>query len=211
MYDMEFLHLKAWILAPPNTWDVSTGSQEWSGGFGRHFDVYQESPTEWVLASSCLADYEKEFTYPDSPINDYIYKTKRATVKTHLYRITYLDVGTPMSASLINTIDGKIVDGGNNSFPTFDNDLGNRVQVRVTSNQYAEASDMMKNIGIPNGYNFISPALIKNVTRDEYHVAEGWAGDNDGSDNSSVRTGSLNLTASESYEINPASFLAFCE
>lgn len=206
--DMESLHTKCWILSPPNTWRISSGAQEWSGGYGRHFDVYQESSTEWVVASSCLADYEKEFEYPDSPVNDYIYTTKKATVKTHLYRLTY--DGTAMSAVLINTVDGKIVEGGNNVFPTFENDRGYSFQVRNT-NSSGYARDMMKNIGIPSGYNFICPALIKNVTRNEYHVAEGWAGDNDGSSNPYTRTGSLNLTVSESYDINPASFLAFCE
>lgn len=208
--DMESLHTKGWILSPPNTWRSNIYPQEWSGGFGRHFDVYQESSTSWVVSSSCLADYEKAYRYPTySPANDYIYTTTRAIVKTHLYRITY--DGLSMSASLINTVVGKIVDGGGNSFPTYDLFRGSEYNIRTQSGIFSTGADLMKNIGIPDGYNFISTALINNVTRNEFHIAEGWAGDNDGSANQFTRTGSLNLTVSQSYDINPSAFVAFCE
>lgn len=208
--DLNSLHNKGWILVSPNSY-VSTQNNgvDYSGGFGRHFDVYQESSTSWVVASSCLAEQERQFDYQYSPSNDYIYSVMKTKVKTHLHQIAY--DGSVMSSSLINTVSGKTIDAGGNGFPTYDFFRGSEYPVTNSNGQTLYVNDLVKRIGIPSGYNFISTALIKNVTRDEYHVAEGWAGDNDGSTNQFTRTGSLNLTVSESYDINPASFLAFCE
>jgi hypothetical protein len=205
--DIESLDTHGWILAPPNSWSVQQNGFEWSGGFGRHFDVYQESELSWIVASSCLTDYEKQFKSTDSPQNDYIYKTTKAKVKTHLYRLTY-DGHSFMSASLINTISGKIVNGGLNSYPSFDNLSAGSV-VRDENNYDTYCTDMMRKIQVSDAYNFISPAIIKNSNDGVYYVAEGWAGDSDTSP--SLRQGTLNLTVVESYEINPASFITFCE
>lgn len=209
--DLNSLHTKGWLLMSPNPYFFFTQTSEvdYSGGFGRHFDVYQESSTSWVVASSCLTEQERQFDYPFSPSNDYIYSVMKTMVKTHLHRITY--DGSLMSASLINTVSGKTIDAGGNGFPTYDFFRGSDYPVTNSNGQTMYVKDLVKHIGIPTGYNFISTALINNVTRNEYHVAEGWAGDNDGSTNQFTRTGSLNLTVSESYDINPSAFLAFCE
>lgn len=208
--DLNALHTKGWLLVSPSSY-VSTqvNGVDYSGGFGRHFDVYQESSTSWVVASSCLTEQERQFDYPFSPSNDYIYSVMQTMVKTHLHRITY--DGSLMSASLINTVRGKTIEAGGNGFPTYDFFRGLSYPARNSRGDTIYVTDLVKRIGIPTGYNFISTALINNVTRNEYHVAEGWAGDNDGSTNQFTRTGSLNLTVSESYDINPSAFLAFCE
>ncbi len=212
MSDSEQIKTKGWILSPPNNWTIQSGQFSWTGFFGFQFSVYQESSTQWVLATTYVVDYEKEYYRSGSPINDYIYKVKKGQLKTVIYRITY--DGTNMSMSLINVLDGKIIEGPQQ----FNNDCvyeDEMIKGSSISSSSVPGSVYMRRISpISLGTNFNSffntpcPALINNTVQNNYHIAEGWHYDNDGS---VVRSGTLNLTSFVEYEINGSAFISFCE
>jgi hypothetical protein len=217
--DLNQLKTKGWILAGPNTWKINPVDFTWTGGFGRHFDVQQESSTQWVLTTTFLSSYEKEFMYSGSPSNDYVFIVKKAQLKTAIYRITY--DGTSMSMQIMSVIDGKITNGGS-TVAGFDNSSLIATEAIVPSisgytnkNAYLSLHKMSPytyNVQslIEKTYNFVSPALIKNNIHNEYHIAEGWRSDNDGTTPTSA-CGSFYLTDSQSYTINGSAFLPFCE
>lgn len=202
---------KGWVLPAPNTWSVGS-SFTWTGGFGDRFDIYQESATQWLIIVPYIVEASKTYTHSGSNASDYLYTVNTGRVKTDMYRITY--DGTNMSMVLVQTIDGRSVNGNPNwsGYPSFNNDIS-LIQNAVSggssgSSVVAKASYSMRRMSVLAP--FISPAIIKNATHNEYHVAEGWANDNDGR-TPNGRTGSYHLTAVQGYEINGSAFLQFCE
>jgi hypothetical protein len=216
--DLNQLKTKGWILAGPNSWKTNANAFNWTGGFGFGFDVQQESSTQWVITTTYLSVYQKTLPYAGSPTNDYIFTVDKAQLKTAIYRITY--DGTTMSMQTISVIDGKIANPKVNvtGFDNYSDYIQNNVIVPSTSGYAAKKYYFNMHAIVPvrwtnvfnQKYGFVSSALIKNTISNQYHVAEGWCLDNDGTTATSA-CGSFHLTSVETYEINPASFLAFCE
>lgn len=216
--DLNQLKTKGWVLAGPNSWKINAGAFNWTGGFGLGFDVQQESPTQWVITTTYLNVYQKTFPYAGSPVNDYLFTVDKAQLKTAIYRITY--DGTTMSMQTISVIDGKIanpkvyVTGFDNySEYVFNDSIRPNISGYVAKKSFAFMHAIVP-IRWANRfdqqYGFISSALIKNTISNQYHVAEGWCLDNDGTTATSA-CGSFNLTNADTYDINPSAFLAFCE
>lgn len=220
--DLNQLKTKGWVLAGPNSWKINASDFVWTGGFGMGFDVQQESPTQWVITTTYLSVYQKSFLYAGSPSNDYVFIVDKAQLKTAIYRLTY--DGTSMSMQTIAVIDGKIVNPKVNvtGFDNYSDSVLNDMIIPSISGYPAKKAAFFMHAMAPirssfpfstlatRPYGFVSSALIKNTISNQYHVAEGWCLDNDGTTAHSA-CGSFNLTKAETYEINPSSFLAFCE
>lgn len=216
--DLNQLKTKGWVLAGPNSWKINAGAFNWTGGFGLGFDVQQESLTQWVITTTYLNVYQKTFPYAGSPVNDYLFTVDKAQLKTAIYRITY--DGTTMSMQTISVIDGKIanpkvyVTGFDNYSDYW---LNESIKPNISGYVAKKASPFMHAIApirwtntLDQKYGFVSSALIKNTISNQYHVAEGWCLDNDGTTATSA-CGSFNLTNVDTYEINGSAFLPFCE
>jgi len=208
--DLNNLKNKAWILPAPNTWSLGS-SFTWTGGFGNRFDVYQESSTQWLIVVPYIVESSKTYIHSGSNTSDPLYQVNTGRVKTDIYRITY--DGTTMSMSLVQSIDGKSVNGNTtgSGYPSFNNDVflyPNSISGPYGTSVTANAPGIMRRISVSSS--FICPSIIKNATQNEYHVAEVWRDDNDTS-LPSGRTGSYHLTSVQGYEINGSAFLQFCE